>query len=142
LCLNKAPRGSQICIGENYKNVYGVTHRISTDTNEVASIDYTHGFVSNSVTEDVFLDLNLLRDQITRKINTRSTLQATKFTISSACSRYTKNYLIRNLSTTLLEFDIRRAGPRTGAQLAKYKLTAWWRLFRRNSTAISSNDDK
>jgi hypothetical protein len=109
-----------ITIGENYKNVYGVTHRINTDTNEIDTIDYTHGFVCNSITEGVFLDLNLLRDQITRKINTRSTLQATKFTISSACSRNTKNYLIRNLSKTLLEFDIRRACPRTGAQLAQY----------------------
>jgi hypothetical protein len=79
--LNKALRGSQICIGENHKNVYGVTHCINTDTNEVASSDYTHGFISNSITEDVFLNLNLLRDQITHKINTRSTLQATKFTI-------------------------------------------------------------
>jgi hypothetical protein len=72
------------------------------------------------VTDEIFLDLNLLRDQVTRKINTRSTLQATRFTVTSACSRHTKNYFIRNLSTPLLEFDIKRACPRTGAQLAQY----------------------
>jgi hypothetical protein len=109
-----------ITIGENYKNFYGVTHRINTVTSEVSLIDYKNGLVSNSVTEDIFLDLNLLRDQITRKINTRSTLQATRFTIQSACSRHTKNYFIRNLSTPVLEFNIRRACPRTGAQLAQY----------------------
>jgi hypothetical protein len=66
-----------------------------------------NGFVSNSVTEEIFLDLNLLRDQVARKINTRSTLQATRFAVTSACSRHTKNYFIRNLSTPLLEFDIK-----------------------------------
>ena len=109
-----------ITVGENYKNFYGVTHRIGTVANEVSPIDYTNGFVPDSVTEKIFFDLNLLRDRVTRKINTRSTLQATKFTISSACCCHTKFYLIRNLSPALLEFDIKRACPRTGAQLAQY----------------------
>jgi hypothetical protein len=68
-----------ITIGENYKNFYGVTHRINTVTNDVASIDYNHGFVSNSVTEEVFLDLDLLRDQITHKINRRGPAQTCFF---------------------------------------------------------------
>jgi hypothetical protein len=110
-----------ITIGTNYKNFYGVTHRIDTVTNDVSLIDYKHGFVSSSVSQDIFFDLNLLRDQITRKLNTRSTISTNRFSITSSCSSHTRRYLIRNLSSTpLLEFDIRRACPRTGAQLAQY----------------------
>jgi hypothetical protein len=109
----------RVVIGNDNNNFYYcLAERIHTSNRTIESIYDDSCLVNHSVSLSVFLDINMMRDQMTRKLNTRTSFRLNRFAFISASSNFTKSYLIRNMNVDVIEIrNIKKVCQRVGLYL-------------------------
>ena len=109
-------RKYNIIIGDDDNTYYYlVSERVNTINTIIEPIKYDSVMVYNSVSLSVFLDLNLMREYFTKKLNSRTSSRLNRFSFMTASSNYTKSFLIRNMDVDIIEIrNIKKVCHRVG----------------------------
>ena len=105
-----------IIIGDDDNTYYYlVSERVNTINTIIEPIKYDSVMVYNSVSLSVFLDLNLMREYLTKKLNSRTSSRLNRFSFMTASSNNTKSFLIRNMDVDIIEIrNIKKVCHRVG----------------------------